>query len=75
LCYCNKIAEIINLIREKVYFGSFRLFMVGWPVALGLWQHNTSWGEKACSPHGSREAKRKKDWSPQIPVKDMHPMI
>lgn len=55
-CHCDKIPEVNNLKRGKVYlvhsFSGFR----SWPVALGLWQHRASWwadmAEEACLPHG-----------------------
>lgn len=45
------------------------------PMALGLWQHCTSWqgvhGREMCPPHGSQEAKMEtgRDQSPNNPTK------
>jgi hypothetical protein len=52
-------------------FRGFSPWSLG-PVALGLWQHGTSWweymAEEVCSPHGDWEAKKEKQEGAGITV-------
>jgi hypothetical protein len=75
-------SQMNNLLRERFIlshgFRSSGSRLLG-PVALGLWQHNTSWWEhvveETCLPHEGWEAERGKAWDPDIPFKGMSPIM
>jgi hypothetical protein len=60
--HCNEIPNIINLHREKVYFGPW--FSSG-PIGLCLWQCSKSWWEfvvkQNCSSHQLRSKEEKEE--------------